>query len=185
MLYFLIIKIFVTFEGATLLADFFLYSHDIEFLQNLVKNKNVDEAKSFNLTYRYVDDALSINDHYLGNGYRQCINQSSRLKRLRKQNVLYLFCLDLHLEFDNNCHLNTKMFDERDAFNSNIINFPYLCSNIPSSHAYGVYISQLIRYARAGTNYSDFHEHHKYLCNILLNQEYEEMRLKRSLTKYF
>jgi hypothetical protein len=31
-----------------------------------------------------------------------------------------------------------------------------MCSNIPASPAYGVYISQLIRYARASSNYSDF-----------------------------
>jgi hypothetical protein len=33
-----------------------------------------------------------------------------------------------------------------------IINFPNMCSNIPASPAYGVYISQLIRYARASSN---------------------------------
>jgi hypothetical protein len=37
--------------------------------------------------------------------------------------------------------------DKRDDFNSKIINFPNMCSNIPASPAYGVYISQLIRYA--------------------------------------
>jgi hypothetical protein len=34
--------------------------------------------------------------------------------------------------------------------------FPNMCSNIPASPAYGVYISQLIRYARASSNYSDY-----------------------------
>jgi hypothetical protein len=40
--------------------------------------------------------------------------------------------------------------------NFKIIKFPNMCSNIPASPAYGVYISQLIRYARASSNYSDF-----------------------------
>jgi hypothetical protein len=35
-----------------------------------------------------------------------------------------------------------------------------MCSNIPASPAYGVYISQLIRYARACSNYSDFLKRH-------------------------
>jgi hypothetical protein len=35
-----------------------------------------------------------------------------------------------------------------------------MCSNIPASPAYGVYISQLIRYARASSNYSDFLKRH-------------------------
>ena len=85
----------------------------------------------------------------------------------------------------NGGNLSTKIYDKRYDFNFNIINFPYLCSNVPSSPSYGVNISQVIRYARASTNYSDFLKRHKYLRNRLLNQEYEEMRLKRSLTKLF
>jgi hypothetical protein len=34
-----------------------------------------------------------------------------------------------------------------------IINFPNMCSNVPASPAYGVYISQLIHYARVSSNY--------------------------------
>ena len=93
--------------------------------------------------------------------------------------------LDLHLEFDSSGKLSTKIYDKRDDFDFKIINFPYLCSNISTSPAYGVYISQLIRYARACTNYSDFLERHRHLRNRLLDQEYEEVRLKRSLAKFF
>jgi hypothetical protein len=59
--------------------------------------------------------------------------------------------LDLYLEFDDSGQLSTKIYDKRDDFN-----FPNMCSNIPASPVYGVYISQLIRYARASSNYSDF-----------------------------
>jgi hypothetical protein len=45
---------------------------------------------------------------------------------------------------------------QRDDFDFAIANFPFLCSNIPFSHAYGVYISQLILYARAYVAYEDF-----------------------------
>jgi hypothetical protein len=40
-----------------------------------------------------------------------------------------------------------------------------MCSNIPASTAYGVYISQLIRYARASSNYSDFLKRHLHKGN--------------------
>ena len=46
---------------APLLADLFLYSYESEFLQKLVKDKKIHEARSFNFTYRYIDDVLSIN----------------------------------------------------------------------------------------------------------------------------
>jgi hypothetical protein len=41
---------------APLLADLFLYSYESEFLQKLVKDKKIHEAKAFNFTYRYVID---------------------------------------------------------------------------------------------------------------------------------
>ena len=59
-----------------------------------------------------------------------------------------------------------------------------MCSNIPASPAYGVYISQLIRYARASSNYSDFLKRHLHLRNRLLNQGYQKIRLIRSLKKF-
>jgi hypothetical protein len=46
--------------------------------------------------------------------------------------------------------ISTKIYDKRDDL------FPNMCSNIPASPAYGVYISQLIRYTRASSNYSNF-----------------------------
>jgi hypothetical protein len=49
-----------------------------------------------------------------------------------------------------------------------------MCSNISASPVYDVYISQLIRYARASSNYSDFLKRHLYLRNRLLDQGYKE-----------
>jgi hypothetical protein len=59
-----------------------------------------------------------------------------------------------------------------------------MCSNIPASPAYEVYISQLIRYAKASSNYSDFLKRHLYLRNRLLDQGYKKIRLIRSLKKF-
>ena len=59
-----------------------------------------------------------------------------------------------------------------------------MCSNIPASPAYGVYISQLIRYARASSKYADFLKRHLYLRNSLLDQGYKRIRLIRSFKKF-
>ena len=91
--------------------------------------------------------------------------------------------LDLYFEFDDSGQISTKIYDKRDDFNFKIINFPNMSSNIPASPAYGAYISQLIRYARASSNYSDFLKRHLHLRNRLLDQGYEKIRLIRSLKK--
>ena len=87
---------------------------------------------------------------------------------------------------DGICLLNLPTFLclVLDDFNFKIINFPNMCSNIPASPAYGVYISQLIRYARASSNYSDFLKRHLHLRNRLLDQGYKKIRLIRSLKKF-
>jgi hypothetical protein len=92
--------------------------------------------------------------------------------------------LDIYLEFDDSGQPSNNIYDKRDDFNFEIINFPNMCSNIPASPAYGVYFSQLIRYARASSNYSDFLKRHLYLRNRLLDQGYEKIRLIRSLKKF-
>ena len=92
--------------------------------------------------------------------------------------------LDLYLEFDNSGHLSTKIYDKRDDFNFDIVNFPHLDSNIPSSPAYGVYISQLIRYARACSDYPDFLKRHRNLLHKLLSQGFIKSRLVTFLKKF-
>jgi hypothetical protein len=50
------------YEFAPLLSDLFSYSYESEFLQKLVKDKKIHEARAFNFKYRYIDDVLFINN---------------------------------------------------------------------------------------------------------------------------
>ena len=77
--------------------------------------------------------------------------------------------------------LRTSLYDKRDDFNFHITNFPFLSSNIPSSPAYGGFISQLIRYARACSSYECFILRAMRPSNKLLGQGYVKERLKSSL----
>ena len=56
---------------------------------------------------------------------------------------------------------------------------------IPSSPSYGVYISQLIRYARCCSYYDDFGYRHKLLVDRLLSQGYEVKHLRNSFKKFY
>jgi hypothetical protein len=49
--------------------------------------------------------------------------------------------LDLHFDIDSEGRLRTKLYDKRNEFNFPIVNFPFICSNIPAAPAYGVYLS--------------------------------------------
>ena len=79
---------------------------------------------------------------------------------------------------------NRNIFEQND-FDFHIVNFPYLSSNIPSGPSYGVYISQLIRYARCCSHYDDFRYRHKCLVDRLLSQGYIALRLEKSFKKFY
>jgi hypothetical protein len=89
--------------------------------------------------------------------------------------------LDLHLEIDNEGRLRTKLYDKRDDVNFSIKNFPFICSNIPAAPAYGVYISQVIRYSRACGSYQNFLDKELLLTRNLLTQGFLLVTLKSSL----
>ena len=63
--------------------------------------------------------------------------------------------------------------------------FLFYVVNVPLSPAYGVYISQLIRYARACFAYEDFSKRGKLLTNKLMLQGYNESRLKSSFRQFY
>ena len=58
-------------------------------------------------------------------------------------------------------------------------------NSIPASAAYGVYISQLIRYSRVCTKYSDFLDRTQLLTQKLLKQGYVAPRLMSSLQIFY
>jgi hypothetical protein len=65
------------------------------------------------------------------------------------------------------------------------VNFPFICSNIPAALAYGVYISQMIRYSRACGSYQDFLDRGLLLTRKLLNKGFYFIKLKSLLQKIY
>ena len=92
---------------------------------------------------------------------------------------------DLLLSIGRDGQLHTSLYDMRDDFNFHITNFPFLSSNIPYSPDYGVFISQLIKYARASSSYECFILRAMRLSDKLLGKGYVKERLKSSLKKFY
>ena len=59
-----------------------------------------------------------------------------------------------------------------DNFNFEIINLPFPDGDVPRSHSYGGYISQLIRFAKLCSNVDVFSNRNKFLTSMLLKQDY-------------
>ena len=75
--------------------------------------------------------------------------------------------------------------DKRDDFTFRIVNFPHMDSNIPANPAYGVYISQLVRYVRICTSKVDFMNRLRGLSLRLRQQDFLTNLLLKSFNKFF
>ena len=73
--------------------------------------------------------------------------------------------------------VSTKIYDKRADFDYEIVNFPILDGDVPRSTSYGVYISQLIGFARASSYVVDFNTRNKLLTQKLFKQSYRYHKL--------
>ena len=95
--------------------------------------------------------------------------------------------LDLHLSISNG-FVSSKIYDKRDGFDFDIVNFPlffFLDGDVPRRPSYGVYISPLIRFARVCSNVDDFNARNKCLTSKLLKQGYRHHKLRKAFSKFY
>ena len=169
---------------APLLADLFLYSYENEFLDKLIKECKRKLARKFNLSYNYIDDLIFFNNkrfkEFISDIYPKELTISETTESTSVASYLYLLFIR-----DNSNNITTKIYDKHDKFGFHIVNFPFMSSNIPSVPAYGVHASQLIRYARCCSNYSDFLSRHRFPVRRLLSQGYKVNHLSNTFKKFY
>ena len=80
----------------------------------------------------------------------------------------------------------SKIYDKRDDFDFDVVNFPFfLDGDVLRSTSYGVYISQLIRFARVSSYVADFNARNKSLTAKLLQQGYGYHKLRKTFSKFY
>ena len=86
--------------------------------------------------------------------------------------------LDLNWSLTNGI-VSSKIYDKRDDFNFEAVNFPFLDGDVPRSPSYGVYISQLIRFAIVCSNDDDLNNRNLFLTVKLLKQGYRYQKFEK------
>ena len=142
--------------------------------------------RSFNFTFCYIDYVLSLYNSRFGDFVDRIYPIELEIKDTTDTDRSASY-LDLHLEIHSEGLWKTKLYDKRDDFNLSIVNFSFICSNIPAAPVCGVYISQLIRYVRACGSYQDFLDRvlGLLLTRNLLNQGFIMVKLKSSLRTFY
>ena len=144
---------------APLVADLFVFCYERDFILSLSHNNQTDIIEAFNSTSRYLDDLLNIDNPYFEQMVDQIYPTELQLNKANSSNTEAPF-LDLNLSITNGI-ASSKNYDKQDDFNFEIVNFPFLDGDVPRSPSYGIYISQLIRFARVCSNVDAFTDRSK------------------------
>jgi hypothetical protein len=88
--------------------------------------------------------------------------------------------LDLLIKIEESRHISTSIYDKRDSFDFPIVNFPVLTGNIPCKSSYGVFVGELVRYARACTYLGDFKHRITILVKKLKKQHFQDRTLRKT-----
>ena len=167
----------------TLVADLFLFCYERDFMKNISSDNQADLIKAFNLTSRYLDDLLNIDNPYFEGIVNQIYPPALQLNKANTSDTEAPF-LDLHLSISNG-FVSSKIYVKRDYFDFDIVNFPFLDGDVPRRPSYGVYISQLIRFARVCSHVDDFNTRNKCLTAKLLKQGYRYHKLRKAFSKFY
>ena len=153
-------------------------------LEKLIKESKRKLARKFSLSYRYIDDFISFNNKRFKEFISDIYPKELTISETTESTSIASY-RDLLFIRDKSNNITTKLDDNRDAFGFHIVNFPVMSSNIPSAPSYGVYSSQLIRYARCCSNYSDFLLCHGTLVTRFLLQGYKVNHLSNIFKKFY
>ena len=119
---------------------------------SLLEDNQSDVIEAFNSTSRYLDDLLNIDNIFFDSMVNRIYPSELQLNKANVSDTETSF-LDLHLSISDG-FVKTKVYDKRDDFDFDIVNFPFLDGDVPHSTSYSVYISQLIRFARVSTQWA-------------------------------
>ncbi len=168
---------------APLVADLFLYCYEIDFMLSLSTEHQADIITAFNNTSRYLDDLLNIDNNHFSSLVNKIYPNELQLNKANTSDKQANF-LDLNLSIENG-YVTTKIYGKRDDFNFNIVNFPFLDGDVPRATSYGVYISQLVRFARVCNDVNDFNERNLCITEKLLKQGYRYHKLRKTFCKFY
>ena len=160
-----------------------LFCYERDFMTSLSDVKQAEIIEAFKSTSRYLDDLLNIDNPYFEGMVNRIYPPELQLNKANTADTEAPF-LDLHLSISNG-FVSSKIYDKRDDFDFDIVNFPFLDGDVPRSTSYGVYISQLIRFARVSSHVVDFNARNKSLTAKLLQQGYRYHKLRKTFSKFY
>ena len=136
--------------------------------------------EAFYSTSRYLDDLLNIDSPY----FEEMVSQIYPPELQANSSDTEALFLDLNLSIANGI-VSSTIYDKWNDFYFEIVNIPFLDGDVPRSPSYGLYISQLIRFARVCSNVDDFNNRNLFVTAKLLKQGYRHYKIRNAFSNLF
>ena len=149
-------------------ADLFLFCYERDFTMSLYDDREANIIETFNTNSRYLDDLFNIDNPYFEGMVTQIHPTYLQLNKANSTDT-EAPCLDLHLSISN-AFVSSKIYDKRDEFVFDIVNFLFWDGDVPRAPSYGLNISQLILFARLSSHLTDFNARNKTLFDCQTSQ---------------
>ncbi|MGA9041563.1 MAG: hypothetical protein WB421_13590 [Terriglobales bacterium] len=162
------------------LANLYLYTYEAAYVDRLIASGQVTKAEQYHMTFRLIDDVLSIDNQYCheftdGHSiYPACLH----INDTSANGYVHFLGMKIFPNHANN-GLHLQVYDKRKIFPFHVRNYPYLESNIPQSICYGVFVSLINRFHRICTHMHDFFMTSVELACLLANRGYNIRKLSR------
>ena len=127
------------------LANIYLHVFEYDYIHSLVNNDMLNRAAKLSNMFRFQDDLIVFEDNRV---FETVINEiyppvmELENTNLSPNKVNYL---DMTISVFRGKY-SYKSFDKRNDFGFEIINYPNIKGNIPRVPAYGIFVSQLVRF---------------------------------------
>ena len=151
---------------------FFYFCYERDFITSLSGYNQADIIEAFNSTFRCLDEPLNIGNPYFEGMVNQIYPPKLQLNKANTSDTCYIYLFP------------TVLFPPKDDKHDNF-DFDIFGIDVPRLPSYGVFISQLIRFARVCGHVDDFNARSKYLTSKILKQDYRFHKLIKAFSKFY
>ena len=147
-----------------LLADLYLTWLEFKYMNKLMK-KDFQMATKLSNNARYIDDIACVNVQNFSEIAKEIYPKDIPLEGNSSDGFRDVF-LDLDIQVTND-RFCIKVYHKINEFNFEVVNYPFLDSNISETIGYNTFLSQILRFGRICSKFQDFASRNKFIYNKL------------------
>ena len=166
------------------IADTHLHVYEFEFIESLISANDQESLMKLENIFRYQDDLISFNDNGLLGELLSTIYPPELVVNCTNISPRKCYYLDLCISIYRGKY-SVSLYDKRQAFPFNVISYPFLDGNVPTALSYGVFTSQLVRFAKVNSSFKGFKLDVSALISKLVRQGFALAALRKKFVKFY